>query len=142
VLLSRLTMPVVTTFHTCWPSRRPRSARDGALVEASSKGRRDGQKARELLRSVYQVPDDKIEVIAHGIPDVAFVGPEAAKARLGFAGRRPLLTFGLLSPTRASKSYRRHAVDPEAPPRCGLCRARCDTFPIWFAEKGEAYRRA
>ena len=57
-------------------------------------------KGRELLRSVYQVPDDKIEVIAHGIPDAAFVGPDAAKARLGFAGKSVILTFGLLSPNK------------------------------------------
>jgi hypothetical protein len=30
---------------------------------------------------------DKIEVIPHGIPDVAFVEPDEAKARAGFAGR-------------------------------------------------------
>ena len=33
-------------------------------------------KGRELRRNVYRVPDDKIEVIAHGIPDFQFVAPE------------------------------------------------------------------
>lgn len=74
------------------------------IVDASSKVVVMANKGRELLRSVYQVPDDKIEVIAHGIPDVALVAPDAAKARLGFDGKSIILTFGLLSPTRASKS--------------------------------------
>ncbi|WP_439953344.1 hypothetical protein, partial [Escherichia coli] len=53
-----------------------------------------------LLRSVYRVPEDKIELIAHGVPDFPFVGPDAAKARLGFSGRSVILTFGLLSPSK------------------------------------------
>ena len=40
------------------------------IVAASSKVVVMAEKARELLRSVYQVPIDKIEVVAHGIPDV------------------------------------------------------------------------
>ena len=30
---------------------------------------------------------DKIEVIPHGIPDMPFLEPDRAKAKLGFAGR-------------------------------------------------------
>ena len=70
------------------------------IVAASAKVAVMANKAHELLRSVYQVPENKIEVIAHGIPDVGFVGPEAAKARLGFGGRSVILTFGLLSPNK------------------------------------------
>ena len=101
VLLSRLTMPVVTTLHTVLaePTAVQRAVLE-RIVEASSKVVVMAKKGRELLRSVYQVPDDKIEVIAHGIPDVAFVGPDAAKARLGFGGRSVILTFGLLSPNK------------------------------------------
>src|ERR1019366_6105839 len=97
VLLSRLTMPVVTTLHTVLakPTAAQRAVM-GRIVEMSSKVVVMANKGRELLRSVYQVPDDKIEVIAHGIPDAAFVGPDAAKAVLGFGGRAVVLTFGLL----------------------------------------------
>src|SRR3954454_6866354 len=80
VLLSRLTMPVVTTLHTVLA--KPTSAQRAVMeriVEASSKVIVMAKKGRELLRGVYQVLDDKIEVIAHGIPDVALVAPDAAK---------------------------------------------------------------
>ena len=125
VLLSRLTMPVVTTLHTVLaePTAIQRAVIKH-IVEASSKVVVMANKGRELLRSVYQVPDDKIEIIAHGIPDVAFVGPDAAKARLGFGGRSVVLTFGLLSPNKGIE------VMIDAMPSilkrragCGLCRA-------------------
>ena len=101
VLLSGLTMPVVTTLHTVLadPTAVQRAVLMG-VVEASSKIVVMAGKARELLRSVYHVPDDKIEVIPHGIPDVAFVAPDAAKTRLGFGGKPVILTFGLLSPNK------------------------------------------
>jgi glycosyltransferase involved in cell wall biosynthesis len=100
-LLSRLTMPVVTTLHTVLadPTAVQRAV-IGRIVAASSKVVVMANKGRELLRSVYQMPDEKIEVIAHGIPDAAFVGSDAAKARLGFHGRSVILTFGLLSPNK------------------------------------------
>ena len=125
-LLSRLTMPVVTTLHTVLaePTAAQRAVLE-RIVEASSKIVVMAEKGRELLRSVYQVPDDKIEVIAHGIPDFAFVGPDAAKAKLGFSGRSVILTFGLLSPNKGIE------VMIDAMPSIlkrragrGLCRAR------------------
>ena len=86
VLLSRLTIPVVTTLHTVLakPTASQRAVME-RIVEVSSKIVVMANKARDLLRAVYQVPEDKIEVIAHGIPDVAFVGSDAAKARLGYS---------------------------------------------------------
>ena len=79
LLLSRLTMPVVTTLHTVLarPTGAQRTVMQG-IVMASSKVVVMANKGRDLLRSVYQVADDKIEVIAHGVPDVAFAGPDAA----------------------------------------------------------------
>jgi glycosyltransferase involved in cell wall biosynthesis len=100
-LLSRLTMPVVTTLHTVLaePSADQRAVME-RIVEGSSRIIVMANKGRELLRSVYRVPDEKIEVIAHGIPDFPFVEPDVAKARLGFSGRFVVLTFGLLSPSK------------------------------------------
>ena len=100
------------------------------------------EKGRELLRSVYRVPDDKIEVIPHGIPDAAFVAPDAAKARLGFAGRSVILTFGLLSPNKGIE------VMIDAMP--SILKRRPDavyvvlgaTHPNLVRDQGEAYRES
>src|SRR5216110_396138 len=141
VLLSRLTMPVVTTFHTVLakPTAIQRAVMD-RIVEASSKVVVMANKGRELLRNVYQVQDEKIEVIAHGIPDVAFVGPEAAKAKLGFGGKSVILTFGLLSPNKGIE------VMIDAMP--SILKRRADavyvvlgaTHPNLVRDQGEAYR--
>jgi glycosyltransferase involved in cell wall biosynthesis len=140
-LLSRLTMPVVTTLHTVLaePTAVQRAVLE-RIVEASSKVVVMAKKGRELLRSVYQVPDDKIEVIAHGIPDAAFVGPDAAKAKLGFGGRSVILTFGLLSPNKGIE------VMIDALP--SILKRRADavyvvlgaTHPNLVRDEGEAYR--
>ncbi|MGO9932067.1 MAG: glycosyltransferase family 4 protein [Steroidobacteraceae bacterium] len=100
-LLSRLTMPIVTTLHTVLaePGRAQRNVLD-RIVDVSSTIIVMAEKARYLLRAVYDVPESKIEVIPHGIPDSGFVEPDAAKTKLGFGGKPVLLTFGLLSPNK------------------------------------------
>lgn len=142
-LLSRLTMPVVTTLHTVLsePTAVQRLVLE-RIVEASSKVVVMAKKARELLRSVYQVPDEKIEVIPHGIPDVAFVSPDAAKKNLGFSGRSVILTFGLLSPNKGIE------VMIDAMP--SILKQRADavyvvlgaTHPNLVRDQGEAYRES
>ena len=143
VLLSRLTMPVVTTFHTVLakPTAVQRAVME-RIVAASSKVVVMAKKGRELLSSVYQVPDDKIDVIAHGIPDVAFAGPDEAKARLGFGGKSVILTFGLLSPNKGIE------VMIDAMP--SILERRADavyvvlgaTHPNLVRDQGEAYRKS
>jgi glycosyltransferase involved in cell wall biosynthesis len=100
-LLSRLTIPIVTTLHTVLSE--PTKAQRGVIariVEASSKVVVMAEKGRELLRSVYQVADEKIEIIPHGIPEFAFVEPDAAKTKLGFSNKSVILTFGTVAEQR------------------------------------------
>lgn len=142
-LLSRLTMPVVTTLHTVLdkPTAIQRTVME-RIVETSAKVIVMADKARELLHSVYRVPHEKIEVIAHGIPDFPFVAPDMAKARLGFSGRSVILTFGLLSPSKGIE------VMIDAMP--SILRRRPDavyvvlgaTHPNLVRDQGEAYRES
>lgn len=140
-LLSRLDMPVVTTLHTVLaepsPAQRNVLAR---IVEKSAKIVVMAEKGRTLLREVYGVPLEKIEVIPHGIPDIAFSEPAVAKAKLGFEGRSVILTFGLLSPNKGVE------VMIDAMPR--ILESRPDavyvvlgaTHPNLVLREGEAYR--
>jgi glycosyltransferase involved in cell wall biosynthesis len=140
-LLSLLTMPVVTTLHTVLakPTALQRAVLE-RIIEESSKIIVMANKGRELLRSVYHVPDDKIEVIAHGIPDFPLVASDAAKAKLGFSGRPVILTFGLLSPSKGIE------VMIDAMP--SILKRRPDavyvvlgaTHPNLVRDQGEAYR--
>jgi glycosyltransferase involved in cell wall biosynthesis len=142
-LLSRLTIPVVTALHTVLA--KPTAAQRAVLeqiVEASSKMIVMANKGRELLRSVYRVPDEKIEIIAHGIPDFPLVEPDAAKAKLGFSDRAVILTFGLLSPSKGIE------VMIDAMP--SILKRRPDavyvvlgaTHPNLVRDQGEAYRES
>ncbi|WP_342726343.1 glycosyltransferase family 4 protein [Bradyrhizobium sp. B097] len=142
-LLTRLTMPVVTTLHTVLasPSAIQRTVTE-RIVEASARVVVMADKGRELLHSVYRVPHEKIEVIAHGIPDFPFVAPDTAKARLGFSGRSVILTFGLLSPSKGIE------VMIDAMP--SILKRRPDavyvvlgaTHPNLVRDQGEAYRES
>jgi len=142
-LLSRLKMPIVTTLHTVLAEPKPaqRSVLKG-IVDASSTVIVMAEKAQNLLRTVYGVPADKIEVIPHGIPDSAFVEPDAAKAKLGFSGRTILLTFGLLSPNKGIE------VMIDAMP--SILKSRADalyvvlgaTHPNLVRSQGESYRES
>ena len=113
------------------------------IVEASSKIVVMANKGRELLRNVYRVPDDKIEVIAHGIPDFPFVEPDAAKAKLGFSNRSVILTFGLLSPSKGIEvmiDAMPSILQTARRTRSMSCSAR--RIPIWFATRAKPIARA
>src|SRR5271165_5386981 len=100
-LLSRLEMPVVTTLHTVLADTTP-IQRDvmRRIIDTSAKIVIMSETARELLRSVHDVPAHRIEVIPHGIPDFPFLETHQAKAEFGFGGKTIILTFGLLSPNK------------------------------------------
>lgn len=140
-LLSRLTMPVVTTLHTVLAEPKPaQHAALDQIIEVSSKVIVMAEKARELLREVYDVAPEIIEVIPHGIPDAAFLKPDEAKARLGFGRKATILTFGLLSPNKGIE------VMIDAMP--SILKSRPDamyvvlgaTHPNLVRNEGEAYR--
>ncbi|HEV8444749.1 MAG TPA: glycosyltransferase family 4 protein, partial [Steroidobacteraceae bacterium] len=140
-LLSRLTAPIVTTLHTVLaePNHTQRAVFE-QLATVSTRLVVMAEKAREILRSTYAVPAHKIEVIPHGIPDVPFSEPGAAKAKLGFARKTVLLTFGLLSPSKGIE------VMIDAMP--AILKRRPDavyvvlgaTHPNLVRHEGEAYR--
>ena len=142
-LLSRLDMPVVTTFHTVLrtPSKSQRAVMD-QIAAVSSKVVVMAEKGRELLRTIYRVPADKIDVIPHGIPDCAFAEPDAAKAKLGFSGKTVILTFGLLSPNKG--------IDVVIDAMPAILKQRPDavyvvlgaTHPHLVRDRGEAYRES
>ena len=142
-LLSRLTMPIVTTLHTVLaaPTAKQRSVLEQILA-VSTKIVVMSERGRTLLREVCVIAPEKIEVIAHGIPEVAFDGPDAAKAALGFTGKMVILTFGLLSPNKGVE------VMIDAMP--AILKRRPDavyvvlgaTHPNLVRSQGEAYRES
>src|SRR6185369_14571493 len=97
-LLRELRMPIVTTLHTVLrePNAEQRRVMRG-LVHLSTRLVVMSERGREFLRDIYQVPENKIDLIPHGIPDMPFADPNYFKDEFAVAGRQVLLTFGLLS---------------------------------------------
>ncbi|MDR3740721.1 MAG: glycosyltransferase family 4 protein [Terracidiphilus sp.] len=100
-LLRKLKMPLVTTLHTVL--REPDVNQRAVLEEIASLSDRlvvMSELAAKLLRDVYAVPGEKIDVIPHGVPEMHFMDPNYFKDRFGTEGKSVLLTFGLLSPNK------------------------------------------
>lgn len=140
-LLSRLRMPVVTTLHTVLPAPTAKQHRVlSRVIELSTTVVVMAEKARELLHSVYNVAPAKIVVIPHGIPDVPFVDPHAAKGKFGFGGNTVILTFGLLSPNKGVEVM----IDamPSIIANCpnAVYLVLGATHPNLVIEQGESYR--
>lgn len=99
--LRKLKMPLVTTFHTVL--RDPDADQRAVLDEIARLSDRlvvMSELASELLRDVYGVPGEKIDVIPHGVPEMPFMDPNYFKDKFGTEGKSVLLTFGLLSPNK------------------------------------------
>ncbi len=105
-LLRDLRMPIVTTLHTILAEPNPmqRFAMD-ELTQLSERLVVMSHRGASILREVYQVSGEKIDVIPHGIPILP--NAKRSKARLGVEGKSVILTFGLLSPDKGIE----HVID-------------------------------
>jgi glycosyltransferase involved in cell wall biosynthesis len=142
-LLRDLKMPVVTTLHTILkdPNLQDRHIML-QLAEFSDRLVVMSERSVEFLRDIYQVPEEKIVLIHHGIPDVPFVESDAYKGKFGVSGKKIILTFGLLSPGKGIEMV----IDalPEivkAHPQV-LYMVVGATHPHLKAEQGEDYRNS
>ena len=100
-ILRKLKMPLVTTLHTVL--REPDFNQRVVLEEIAQLSDRlivMSEHAVHLLREVYGVPGEKIDLIPHGVPDLPFMDPNYFKDKFGTEGKSVLLTFGLLSPNK------------------------------------------
>jgi glycosyltransferase involved in cell wall biosynthesis len=100
-LLRDLRIPIVSTLHTVL--EKPDADQRRVMVELASLSARlvvMSERGRRMLGEVYGVPEEKIDLIPHGIPDLPFVDSNFYKDQFGVEGKNVLLTFGLLSPNK------------------------------------------
>jgi glycosyltransferase involved in cell wall biosynthesis len=98
LLLNSLNAPIITTLHTMLDN--PGEAHHKSLVDvcnASYKVITMNERGVGMLRDIYGVSGEKVQVIPHGIPDLPFVDSNYYKYKFGMEDRRTILTFGLLS---------------------------------------------
>lgn len=140
-LLRSLRVPVHTTLHTvlAQPSADQRQVM-GEVIRLSARLAVMTEHGRTLLRTVYGVADERVDVIPHGIPDMEFVDPAFHKDRFGMEGAHVLLTFGLLSPNKGIEHV--IAALPEIVARHPATRYVVvgATHPHLVRHEGERYR--
>ncbi|MDB4292734.1 glycosyltransferase family 4 protein [Maribacter sp.] len=95
-LLHELKMPIVTTVHTVLrtPSYHEKNILK-KIGELSQKMIVMSNLAVEFLASIYSIPNQKISVIQHGVPDFSAIQHERSKL-LSHPGKKVLGTFGFL----------------------------------------------
>lgn len=140
-LMRDLQMPIVTTLHTILnnPSSDQRKVMH-ELAELSARLVVMTERGRNMLMEIYKVPETKIDVIAHGIPDMPLVDPNTVKEQFGVEGRPVILTFGLLSPNKGIEYALRALpeVVQEYPNLVYIVLGA--THPNLVREQGEVYR--
>ena len=100
-LLRRLRMPVVATLHTVLRDPSP-EYRAGLmqLAELCDRFVVMADRAYDFLTDIYGIDKSRIRLIHHGIPDVPFVDPNFYKDQFNVEGKKVILTFGLLGPSK------------------------------------------
>ena len=100
-LLDRLSIPIVVTLHTVLerPSAKERAVLEG-LLRRAARVIVMAERGRDILTRVYGANAKMIAMIPHGVPDRPLLDPAAMKPRFGWAGRKIILTFGLLAPDK------------------------------------------
>jgi len=140
-MLEEVRMPVVTTLHTVL--REPDDIQRRVMVELVRRSDRlvvMARKGAELLREIYGVSSDKIDVIPHGIPDVPLRASSEFKEQFGVQGRSVLLTFGLIGPGKGVEAVIEALprIVAEHPDVVYLVLGA--THPQLIAREGERYR--
>jgi glycosyltransferase involved in cell wall biosynthesis len=140
-LLRDLRIPVVTTLHTVL--QNPNSDQRTVLQEICTLSARlvvMTERSERMLKEIYGVPADKIDLIPHGIPDLPFIDSAFYKDQFDVEGKFVLLTFGLLSPNKGIENVLQALpeVVKKFPELVYIILGA--THPNLVREHGEAYR--
>src|SRR5690606_18767848 len=141
-LMRQLRMPIVTTLHTVLekPSERQREI-IREIADLSDRVVVMTETGRRFLEEVYAVPPARVEIIPHGIPDLPFVDPNFYKDQFGVDGKKVILTFGLLGPSKGIETMIRAlpAITEAHPDAVYVVVGQ--THPHVRQASGESYRR-
>src|SRR6202163_1840772 len=140
-LLRGLKMSVVTTLHTVLREPNP----DQLMVmqeiaELSDRLIVMSQLSAQMLQEIFKVPDSKIDMVPHGVPDLPFLDPNFFKERFGVEGKAVLLTFGLLSPNKGIENVIQALPQILAKHRNVVYIVAGATHPHVLRREGDKYR--
>lgn len=148
--LEHLEKPVTTTFHTVLP--HPSEKRKEIVKRVADRSRHVvvmAEKAVEILKEHYGLPDSKIIVIPHGVHEIPFSENGKEKDEMGYGDRTILTSFGFMRPGRGVRSSGRGYENViEAMPRIiesfpnALYLIIGVTHPKTLKAEGEKYRES
>lgn len=139
--VDRIAAPLVFTFHTVLtePSPQQRAILEH-LISRASRIMVMSQHGRDILVQSYGASAEIVDIIPHGAPDRPFGREEAQKQRLGLAGRKVLMTFGLLGPGKGLECVIQAMPAIIARHPDTLYRIVGASHPNLVAQYGEAHR--
>ena len=140
-LVSLLRAPTIATLHTV--IKEPSGSQKAIVQKLSLACARlvvMSNVAAGLLQTSYGIDSSKVALIPHGIPEMAPRDQEQLKAKFHVSGRRMLITFGLLGPSKGIETVIRAlpAVVAEFPDVVYFVVGA--THPTIVRRHGEAYR--
>ena len=97
-LIHRLKIPLIVTLHTVL--QKPSYDERAVIHEIGQKAAKVvvmSRRAVDFLTDIYDVPQEKVVQIEHGVPDFDFIQGKRYKKKFKLENRKSLLTFGLLS---------------------------------------------
>lgn len=140
-LINQLRVPLVTTIHTVL--KKPSFLQKLIIQQIAKHSFKIvvmSNLAIEFLKSVYEIPAEKILLIEHGVPDAAGDSLIAEKELFEFRNRRLLLTFGLLSKNKGIETVIRALPEVVQLHPDILYVVLGNTHPSVLRNSGEEYR--
>ncbi|SHE74505.1 glycosyltransferase family 4 protein [Desulforamulus putei] len=140
-LIDALQVPLITTVHTVLPNPMPKQRE--ILKTLGARSQKVVTMARntvDLLKTVYEIQPDKIEVIHHGVPFRVMESREKLKEKYGMQGRQVISTFGLISPGKGLEYGIEALARVAREHKDVLYLILGQTHPCVKREYGEAYR--
>lgn len=140
-LVSRITIPLIVTFHTV--VRDPSQIQKTIVQELSNKAHKVivmSKKAVKFLLDIYNIPEDKIEIIEHGVPVGKVFHRDTAREKFNFNNKTALFTFGLLSRNKGIETVIKALPKVVEKHKNILYVVLGNTHPKVLSHDGEEYR--
>jgi glycosyltransferase involved in cell wall biosynthesis len=140
-LVSRIEIPLIVTFHTV--IREPSHIQKIIVQELSSKAFKVvvmSKKAVKFLLEIYNIPEDKIEIIEHGVTVGKVIHRETAREKFNFGSKIALFTFGLLSRNKGIETVIKALPKVVEKHKDILYIVLGNTHPKVLSRNGEEYR--
>lgn len=141
--VAALTRPAVVTLHAV--TATPSVAHHAIIRELTERAAATvvmSRHAATLLETVYGADPERISMIHHGVPDVPLLDAETIKPGLMVAGRKVILSFGLLTPRKGIELMLRAMPAVIKAHPTAMYAIVGATHPDAIASDGEAYRQS